>query len=67
MIQAVDLTKTFHPPRGKPVEAVRSVSFKVEPGEVYGLLGPNGAGKTSLLRMLGTIITPRRVTARSAG
>ena len=58
MIQAIDLTKTFHPPRGKPVEAVRSVSFTVQPGEVYGLLGPNGAGKTSLLRMLGTIITP---------
>lgn len=58
MIQAVDLTKTFHPPRGKPVEAVRAVNFEVAPGEVYGLLGPNGAGKTSLLRMLGTIITP---------
>jgi len=58
MIQAVGLEKTFHPPRGQPIKAVDGVSFEVTPGEVFGLLGPNGAGKTSLLRMLGTIITP---------
>jgi ABC-2 type transport system ATP-binding protein len=28
------------------VEAVRGVSFAVEPGESFGLLGPNGAGAT---------------------
>jgi len=30
-------------------EAVRDVSFRAEPGEIFGLLGPNGAGKTSTL------------------
>lgn len=40
------------------VEAVRDVSFQVEPGEIFGLLGPNGAGKTTTLRCLCTLSTP---------
>ncbi|KAB8316372.1 daunorubicin resistance protein DrrA family ABC transporter ATP-binding protein [Tolypothrix campylonemoides VB511288] len=40
------------------VEAVKDVSFKVEPGEIFGLLGPNGAGKTTTLRSLCTLTTP---------
>lgn len=57
-VRAVDLYKTYPAPKGRVVEAVRGVSFDVQPGEIFGILGPNGAGKTSLLRMLGTIITP---------
>jgi ABC-2 type transport system ATP-binding protein len=30
------------------VEAVRGISFAVEPGETFGFLGPNGAGKPNL-------------------
>ncbi len=40
------------------VEAVKDVSFQVEPGEIFGLLGPNGAGKTTTLRTLCTLTTP---------
>ncbi|NET02202.1 MAG: ABC transporter ATP-binding protein [Sphaerospermopsis sp. SIO1G1] len=40
------------------VVAVKDISFKVEPGEIFGLLGPNGAGKTSTLRALCTLTTP---------
>src|SRR5882672_8277731 len=36
----------------RAVEAVRQVSFRVEPGEIVGFLGPNGAGKTTTLKML---------------
>ena len=34
------------------VEALRGISFTVEPGEVFGLLGPNGAGKTTTVEIL---------------
>jgi ABC-2 type transport system ATP-binding protein len=39
-------------------EAVKSVSFQVEPGEIFGLLGPNGAGKTTTLRCICTLAAP---------
>ena len=34
------------------VQAVKSVSFSAEDGQITGLLGPNGAGKTTTLRLL---------------
>jgi ABC-2 type transport system ATP-binding protein len=46
-IEVSDLRKSYG-----DVEAVRGVSFTVEPGEVYGLLGPNGAGKTTTVEIL---------------
>ncbi len=40
------------------VDAVRDLSFSVEPGRIFGFLGPNGAGKTSTLRMILGLIPP---------
>ncbi|HEY9807870.1 MAG TPA: ATP-binding cassette domain-containing protein [Halomicronema sp.] len=40
------------------VEAVKDVSFQIEPGEILGLLGPNGAGKTTTIRCLCTLANP---------
>ncbi len=37
---------------GRPVQALREVSFDIQPGEFFGLLGPNGAGKTTLISIL---------------
>ena len=46
-IEVKDLHKTYG-----DFEALRGVSFDVEPGEVFGLLGPNGAGKTTTVEIL---------------
>jgi len=40
------------------IQAVKDVSFSIEPGEVVGFLGPNGAGKTTTLKMLTGLIHP---------
>jgi len=67
VIEALSLTKVFKGgPRGEVV-AVDDVSFTAQPGRILALLGPNGAGKTTTLRMLATILTPTRGTARIDG
>jgi len=63
MIEVEALTKVY--PGG--VEAVKDVSFAVEPGEVFGLLGPNGAGKSTTIGMLTTTVRPTSGRARLAG
>jgi ABC-2 type transport system ATP-binding protein len=55
-IEVVDLHKSYG-----SFEAVRGVSFQVDPGEIFGLLGPNGAGKTTTVEIL------EGYRARSAG
>ncbi|HTI10986.1 MAG TPA: ABC transporter ATP-binding protein [Puia sp.] len=48
-------------------QAVRNVSFEVQPGEIFGLLGPNGAGKTSTLSAVEGLIKPISGTIKVAG
>ena len=38
--------------------AVNKVSFKIEPGMLFGLIGPNGAGKTTLFNLVTGMYTP---------
>jgi len=40
------------------IGAVKSLSLKVEQGEIFGFLGPNGAGKTTTIRMMLDFIRP---------
>ena len=67
MIEARLLTKVFTDKRRGEIRGADSVSFRVEPGRIYGLLGANGAGKTTTLRMLGTLLKPTEGTAVVAG
>jgi sodium transport system ATP-binding protein len=67
MIEASHLTKTFKDKKRGVVRAVDDVSFRCEPGRIYGLLGANGAGKTTTLRMLATLLKPSTGSATVAG
>jgi ABC-2 type transport system ATP-binding protein len=62
-IRVRGLTKTY--PGG--VEAVKSIDFDVDAGEVFGLLGPNGAGKSTTVGMLTTTVAPTAGRAWLAG
>lgn len=62
MIEVDGLARSYH-----SIEAVKDLSFRVEPGEVLGLVGPNGAGKTTTLRCIVGIIPPTRGDVRIDG
>jgi ABC-2 type transport system ATP-binding protein len=53
MIDVRDLWKKFG-----STEALKGISFHVQPGEIYGLLGPNGAGKSTTISVLCGLVTP---------
>ena len=57
-----DLVKSY----GR-VEAVRSLSFAIAPGECFGLLGPNGAGKTTTVEVLEGLLRPTSGEAEVLG
>jgi ABC-2 type transport system ATP-binding protein len=55
------LTKVFPIPlHRQSVVAVRDLSLRVEPGQVYGLLGPNGSGKSTTLKIILGLVSPTR-------
>jgi len=74
IITVRDLRKTFQTKRKQPglvgslraivkpdlqtVEAVKDISFELEPGELLAFIGPNGAGKSTTIKMLTGILYP---------
>jgi len=57
---------TYAPPRSnKPI--LKSVSFRIEPGEVIGIIGPSGAGKSTLVRNIVGVLRPNAGTVRLDG
>lgn len=67
MIEAHHLTKTFRDKKRGEIHASSDISFRVQPGQIYGLLGANGAGKTTTLRLLATLLQPTAGNALVAG
>lgn len=65
-VEAIDIHKTYTGKSGE-VEAVRGVTLAVPAGEVFGFLGPNGAGKSTTVRMLTTLMTITKGSARVGG
>ena len=49
------------------IEALRGISFVVQPGEIFGFLGPNGAGKTTTLKILMGLVFPTAGSASILG
>jgi len=62
IIEVKNLTKKF-----KDFVAVDNITFDVAKGEIFGFLGPNGAGKSTTIRMLTTLLTPSKGSAKVSG
>src|SRR5437016_834030 len=62
-VRVEELGKTY----AGGVEALRGISFDVEPGEAFGLLGPNGAGKSTTIGILTTTVRPTAGEASVGG
>ena len=62
MIEVKNLSKNY----GNHT-ALKDLSFKVEPGKIYGLLGPNGAGKSTTMNIMTGYIAPSSGTVTIDG
>jgi viologen exporter family transport system ATP-binding protein len=67
VIEATGLSKKFSRRGGAAVEAVRDITFSVEPGERLAYIGPNGAGKSTSIKMLTGILYPSSGDAKVLG
>ena len=83
IVEVNDLTKTFSvkrkqaglrgslksivQPDFRRVEAVKGITFSLEPGELLAFIGPNGAGKSTTIKMLTGILYPTGGQAQVLG
>jgi len=52
-VETVELAKRY-----PKVDALKGVSLRIEPGEIFALLGPNGAGKTTWISIVCGLTRP---------
>jgi putative ABC transport system ATP-binding protein len=66
VVEVRDVKKTYT--LGKTqINALKGVSFTVEPGDFLSIVGPSGCGKTTLLNIIGTIDEPTEGEVRVDG
>lgn len=49
------------------VEALKDISFTIDPGEIVGYIGPNGAGKSTTIKIMSGILVPDGGNCRIMG
>ncbi|WP_257351057.1 ABC transporter ATP-binding protein [Pseudalkalibacillus decolorationis] len=49
------------------VDALKDISFSIEPGEIVGYIGPNGAGKSTTIKVMSGILVPDAGTCTIMG
>lgn len=53
LLRAVDIYKSF-----VGVQALKKVSFEINPGEIHCLAGENGSGKSTLIKVISGVYSP---------
>jgi NitT/TauT family transport system ATP-binding protein len=53
-----DVSLTYSVKSGAPIEALRRVSFRIDPRQVTAVIGPSGCGKSTLLQIIRGLLTP---------
>lgn len=65
LVKAENVTKIYR--MGEiEVEAIKSVSFDIEPASFVSFIGPSGSGKTTLLNLIGCLDKPTSGTLKVA-
>eukprot|EP01083_Nonionella_stella_P130673 396639_1 len=67
LIRVKNLRREYRPLLQQKKVAVKSISFGVKAGEIFGFLGVNGAGKSTTLKMLTGDVAPSSGSARLNG
>lgn len=62
MIEVSNLSKSYG-----GIQAIESLNFTIQKGEVVGFLGPNGAGKSTTMKIITGFMAPTEGVARVAG
>lgn len=67
MIQVENIAKIYARGDGSTVEALKSVTLDISPGEFVAVRGASGSGKSTLLNILGCLDTPSSGSYRLDG
>ena len=66
MLEVAGLQKIYDG-KGRTVEAVRDLTFRLDAGELVCLVGPSGCGKTTLLKIVAGLLEPTAGEVRLQG